>query len=91
MDIETGPNTWETASSWPLPTTKPVDVYLQGTAAGAKGALALRSGGATDSLTFTDANLSETNYLVADEHAGEQADVPLAAAQARPAHLGHAA
>ena len=42
---------------------------------------------ATDSLTFTDANLSETNYLVADEHAGEQADVPLAAAQARPAHL----
>jgi X-Pro dipeptidyl-peptidase len=63
VDIETAPNTWETAASWPLPTTKPVDIYLQGTAAGAKGALSLRSGGQTDALTFTDANLSESNYL----------------------------
>ena len=39
VDIETAPNTWETAKSWPLPTTKPIDFYLQGTAAGAQGAL----------------------------------------------------
>ena len=63
VDIETGPNTWETARRWPLQQTRPVGVYLQGTAAGAKGLLGLRSGGATSSLTFTDANLSETNYL----------------------------
>ena len=63
VDIETGPNTWETARSWPLQQTRPVGVYLQGTAAGAEGLLGLRSGGATSSLTFTDANLSETNYL----------------------------
>src|SRR4051794_15533381 len=29
-DIETGPSTWETASSWPLPTARPVDFYLRG-------------------------------------------------------------
>jgi X-Pro dipeptidyl-peptidase len=62
-DIETAPNTWETAASWPLPGTKPIDVYLQGQAAGVPGALGLSTGGATDSLTFTDANLPETNYL----------------------------
>ena len=62
MDVETAPNTWETASTWPLAQTRPVDVYLQGKAAGAKGVLSLLSGGATSSLTFTDANLSETNY-----------------------------
>ena len=31
VDIETGPNTWETARSWPLQQTRPVGVYLQGT------------------------------------------------------------
>jgi X-Pro dipeptidyl-peptidase len=63
IDIETGPNTWTTAKAWPLQQTRPVGIYLQGTTAGAKGVLALRSGGGTSSLTFTDANLSETNYL----------------------------
>jgi X-Pro dipeptidyl-peptidase len=62
VDIETAPNTWETAKRWPLPQTRPVGIYLQGTAAGAKGVLGLRSGGKTSSLTFTDANLSENNY-----------------------------
>ena len=63
IDIETGPNTWTTARSWPLQQTRPVGVYLQGTTAGAKGVLGLRPGGGTSALTFTDANLSETNYL----------------------------
>jgi X-Pro dipeptidyl-peptidase len=63
VDIETAPNTWETDASWPLPGTKSVDVYLQGQAAGSPGALGLSAGGATDSLTFTGANLSESNYL----------------------------
>jgi X-Pro dipeptidyl-peptidase len=62
VDIETAPNTWETATTWPLSQTRAVDVYLQGTAAGAKGVLSLLSGGGTSSLTFTDANLSESNY-----------------------------
>jgi len=63
VDIETAPNTWETQPSWPLPDTKPIDVYLQGTTAGAQGTLGLSSDGGTDTLTFTDANLSENNYL----------------------------
>jgi len=63
VDIETAPNTWETQPSWPLPGTKPIDVFLRGTAAGAQGNLGLSTGGNTDSLTFTDANLSENNYL----------------------------
>jgi len=63
VDIETAPNTWETQPSWPLPDTKAIDVYLQGTTAGAQGTLGLSSGGGTDTLTFTDANLSENNYL----------------------------
>src|SRR3954454_2365977 len=63
VDIETAPNTWETQASWPLPGTQPVDVFLQGTAAGSAGTIGLTTGGNTDSLTFTDANLSEANYL----------------------------
>ena len=63
VDIETAPNTWETQPSWPLPGTKPIDVFLRGTAAGVAGNLGLSTGGNTDSLTFTDANLSENNYL----------------------------
>ena len=62
VDIETPTNTWETQKSWPLPQTRSVGVYLQGTVAGSKGVLSLKSGGGTSSLTFTDANLSETNY-----------------------------
>jgi X-Pro dipeptidyl-peptidase len=64
VDIETAPNTWETAASWPLPGTKDVDTYLQGQTAGSPGTLGLSTGGATDTLTFTDANLSENNYLL---------------------------
>jgi X-Pro dipeptidyl-peptidase len=63
VDIETAPNTWETQPSWPLPDTKPINAFLQGNAAGVPGLLGLSTGGATDSLTFTDANLSENNYL----------------------------
>jgi X-Pro dipeptidyl-peptidase len=63
VDIETAPNTWETQPSWPLPDTKPIDVYLQGTTAGSPGTVGLSSDGGTDTLTFTDANLSENNYL----------------------------
>jgi X-Pro dipeptidyl-peptidase len=62
VDIEVAPNTWDTAKGWPLPNTKPIDFYLQGTAAGFQGHFGSASGGNTDSLTFTDANLSETNY-----------------------------
>src|SRR5262249_40921640 len=63
VDTEPAPNTWETQPSWPLPDTKPVNVFLQGSAAGVPGLLGLSTGGATGSLTFTDANLSENNYL----------------------------
>lgn len=62
VDIETAPNTWETAKSWPVPQTRPIGVYVQGTVAGAKGVLSLKSGGGASSLTFTDANFSENNY-----------------------------
>ena len=71
VDIETGPGpsgvpatgTWETAASWPRPGTVPTDIYLQGNAAGVPGKMGITPGGNTASETFTDANLSETNYL----------------------------
>jgi len=63
VDVETGPGTWETQPSWPLPDTQPVDVFLQASAAGAAGRLGLDSGGDADTLTFTGANQTENAYL----------------------------
>jgi X-Pro dipeptidyl-peptidase len=63
VDIEESANNWKTYADWPVPGTQMTDVYLQGNTATAQGALGGSTGGATDSLTFTDANLSENNYL----------------------------
>ena len=63
VDIEESRDVWKTYTDWPIPGTKMTDVFLQATTAPAQGALGGSSGGATDTLTFRDANLSENNYL----------------------------
>jgi X-Pro dipeptidyl-peptidase len=63
VDIEESANNWKTYEDWPIPGTEMTDVYLQGNTATTAGALGGSSGGATDTLTFTDANLSEANYI----------------------------
>src|SRR3954468_1127564 len=55
VDIEQQPgNVWKTYSSWPIPNTTPTDFYLSSNGATHSGALTLASGGATDTLSFTD-------------------------------------
>ena len=59
VDLESAANTWETAADWPIPGSAMTDVFLQGTAQATAGTLGGSSGGATDSLTWTDAAQNE--------------------------------
>ena len=64
VDVETTRDVWETHTVWPIPGTVMTDVFLQsGATNAAQGVLGGSSAGALDTLTFTDANLSENNYL----------------------------
>jgi len=60
VSIETGPGTWETAASWPIPGSTPTQLFLgPGTDAGALGLAP--AGGGEPTTTFTDsASQSET-------------------------------
>ena len=63
VDIEESKDVWNSYTDWPIPGTQMTNVFLQGTSATAQGALGGSTGGATDTLTFRDANLSENNML----------------------------
>lgn len=63
VDIETTADTFETASDWPVPGTVMTDVYLQGVDQASAGTLGGSSGGATDTVTWTSANSSESTYI----------------------------
>ena len=64
VTIETAPNTYENDADWPLPGTVNQDVYLRsGATATTAGSLALSTGGALASRTFTDNNSSENSYI----------------------------
>ena len=63
VDIEESKDVWKSYTDWPIPGTQMTDVFLRGTTATTAGELGGASGGATDSLTFRDANLSENNML----------------------------
>jgi X-Pro dipeptidyl-peptidase len=54
VDIEDAKDSWHSYADWPIPGSKPTDVYLQGTTVAAPGELGGASGGATDSLPFVD-------------------------------------
>src|SRR6266496_5644346 len=60
VSIETGPGTWETAASWPIPGSTPIQLFLRpGADAGALGLAP--AGGGEQATTFTDsATQSET-------------------------------
>ena len=63
VDIEESKDVWKSYTDWPVPGTQMTDVFLQGVDAASQGVLGGSTGGATDSLTFRDANLSENNML----------------------------
>jgi X-Pro dipeptidyl-peptidase len=63
VDVELAKDVFETASDWPVPGSALTDIFLQGIAPGSAGAFGLSSGGATDSLSWTDANLSEAGII----------------------------
>jgi X-Pro dipeptidyl-peptidase len=52
---------WKTYADFPIPGTVDTDVFLSGRSAGTSGSLGLSSGGATDTLSFVDNNLSTNN------------------------------
>ena len=64
VDIENTKDSWGTYADWPLPGTAEVPVYLQGDTATTAGKLGGASGGATDTLRWTDlSNQSEATAL----------------------------
>ena len=64
VDIEDTKDSWSTHADWPLPGSENVDVYLQGDTQATPGFLGARSGGATDTLRWTDlSNQSEATAL----------------------------
>ena len=82
VDIEESADVWKSYADWPIPGTQMTDVFLQGATATAPGrARRLAPAARPTSLTFRDANLSENNHAQPDQHAGQQADVPLGAAE----------
>ena len=72
VDIEVAKDTWETASDWPVPGSRETSIYLQGTTAGEEGALRLWPGGATRTLSWSDAPQNETTMI--SDPAGSQAN-----------------
>jgi X-Pro dipeptidyl-peptidase len=87
VDIEVAKDTWETASDWPIPGSRETSIYLKGTAAGEEGALGLWPGGATRTLSWTDAAQNETTMI--SDPTGSQANrlVFLSAPLRRPLRL----
>jgi X-Pro dipeptidyl-peptidase len=64
VTIETSKDVFSDYADWPLPGTAMQTVYLRsGATATAAGSLALSSGGALASRTFTDNNSSENSYI----------------------------
>ncbi len=61
--IERGANEWEIAEDFPVPGTVGTDVYLQGTGADTAGTWGGSSGGATDTLSWTDASQNENAII----------------------------
>ncbi len=64
VDIEDTKDNWHSYADWPLPGAKDVPVFLQGDTAATPGRLGGATGGATDTLKWTDlANQSEATAL----------------------------
>jgi X-Pro dipeptidyl-peptidase len=64
VDIEGDDGTWRTEADWPAPGTQDVSLYLRGVSATSAGTVALTSGGATDTLAWTDpTSLSEATMI----------------------------
>ncbi|MDA0184762.1 CocE/NonD family hydrolase [Solirubrobacter phytolaccae] len=64
VDIENTKDSWGKYADWPLPGSTPTTVHLWGDTQTTTGTLAGRSGGATDTLKWTDqSNMTEANAM----------------------------
>ncbi|MFC0506750.1 Xaa-Pro dipeptidyl-peptidase [Micromonospora costi] len=64
VDIERAPDVWETHRDWPIPGTRPTQVFLQPGAEGAAGALSVQPSKGKASRTFQDTpSMSQTNAI----------------------------
>ena len=64
VDVELAKDVFETAPDWPVPGSALTDVFLQGIAPASAGAFGLGSGGATDTLSWTDANFNNEGAII---------------------------
>jgi X-Pro dipeptidyl-peptidase len=64
VDVEIAKDVFATASDWPVPGSELTDVFLQGIAPASAGAFGLSSGGATDSLSWTDATFNNEGAII---------------------------
>ena len=64
VDIELAKDVFVTAPDWPVPGSAMTDIFLQGISAGSAGAFGLSSGGATDALSWTDANFNNEGAII---------------------------
>ena len=64
VDVELAKDVFETAPDWPVPDSALTDVFLQGIAPASAGAFGLGSGGATDTLSWTDANFNNEGAII---------------------------
>jgi X-Pro dipeptidyl-peptidase len=64
VDLEVARDVFVTAPDWPVPGSEMTDVFLQGIAPGSAGAFGLASGGATDTLSWTDATFNNEGAIL---------------------------
>jgi X-Pro dipeptidyl-peptidase len=89
VDIQNQDESWSTQSDWPAPDTASVGLYLRGgAAAGDAGSVALTSGGAQDTLAWTDsATQTESQAMATPGGAQTARRVFLSAPLRRPLRI----
>jgi X-Pro dipeptidyl-peptidase len=73
VTIEDSKDVWGNYTDWPIPGTKDVDLFLRGTSATTAGTLGGGSGGATDSVSYTQTGSSTQENTIISTPAGQQA------------------
>ena len=64
VDIEEEKDVWQTYADWPVPGTTTLDVFLHGETADGPGSLALRSGGALETVSWTEVAARNETTLI---------------------------
>ncbi|WCB92066.1 Xaa-Pro dipeptidyl-peptidase [Baekduia alba] len=71
VDVEDADGAWHAEADWPAPQTQDVSLYLRGVSATAAGTVGLTSGGATDTVAWTDPT-TQSETVMMNTPAGAQ-------------------